>query len=95
MNCSAQNFQGFKYIGNTAIKLENEGYSVPFGYEEAIGYMFGSNIHDKDGIAATVKFKISSFAFLIVYQIKFTELANSLAARGSSVLSYLNDLYLR
>ncbi|TFK72594.1 hypothetical protein BDN72DRAFT_957272 [Pluteus cervinus] len=71
---------GFKYIGNTAIKLENEGFSVPFGYEEAIGYMFGSNIRDKDGIAATIK---------------FTELANLLEAGGSSVLSYLNDLYSR
>jgi phosphomannomutase len=27
---------------------------VPFGYEEAIGYMFGSEIRDKDGVAATV-----------------------------------------
>lgn len=32
-----------------------EGFDVPFGYEEAIGYMFGSKIRDKDGVAATVR----------------------------------------
>ncbi|CAH2354256.1 phosphoribomutase [[Candida] railenensis] len=42
---------GFKWIGNKAIDLKNEGYLVPFGYEEAIGYMF-SSVNDKDGIAA-------------------------------------------
>jgi len=36
--------------------LENEGYDVPFGYEEAIGFMFGSQIRDKDGVAATVRY---------------------------------------
>lgn len=45
---------GFKYIGNTALTLEKEGYEVPFGYEEAIGFMFGSLLRDKDGVAASV-----------------------------------------
>lgn len=44
---------GFKWIGNKAIDLKKEGYNVPFGYEEAIGYMF-SIVNDKDGIAAAV-----------------------------------------
>jgi phosphomannomutase len=48
-------FLGFKYIGNTALDLVTQGFEVPFGYEEAIGYMFGSEIRDKDGIAATVR----------------------------------------
>lgn len=47
---------GFKYIGNTALDLVKEGYEVPFGYEEAIGFMFGNEIRDKDGVAATVRF---------------------------------------
>ncbi|GME80836.1 unnamed protein product [Ambrosiozyma monospora] len=42
---------GFKWIGNKAIDLEKEGYTVPFAYEEAIGFMF-SVAHDKDGISA-------------------------------------------
>ena len=51
------NILGFKYIGNTALYLENTGkYEVLFGYEEAIGYMFGQTIRDKDGVAATVRY---------------------------------------
>lgn len=46
---------GFKWIGNKAIELEKEGYKVPFGYEEAIGFMF-EGIHDKDGISASIVF---------------------------------------
>ena len=45
---------GFKYIGNTGLTLEQEGYDVPFGYEEAIGFMFGPQLRDKDGVAASV-----------------------------------------
>lgn len=45
---------GFKFIGNTALDLVDNGYEVSFGYEEAIGYMFGSEIRDKDGVAASV-----------------------------------------
>ncbi len=36
------------------MNLVSEGYEVPFGYEEAIGYMFGSEVRDKDGVAASV-----------------------------------------
>jgi phosphomannomutase len=47
-------FLGFKYIGNSALTLVEQGYEVPFGYEEAIGFMIGSEIRDKDGVAAAV-----------------------------------------
>lgn len=48
---------GFKWIGNKAIDLEAKGYSVPFAYEEAIGYMVGGHsIKDKDGISALLVF---------------------------------------
>lgn len=42
---------GFKWIGNKAIDLKKQGYNVPFGYEEAIGFMF-TLVNDKDGISA-------------------------------------------
>ncbi|KAG6864147.1 hypothetical protein C0991_012125 [Blastosporella zonata] len=71
---------GFKFIGNTALDLVKQGYEVPFGYEEAIGYMFGSEIRDKDGVAATVL---------------FAEIVTALYRKGKSVSSYLQDLYAR
>lgn len=46
---------GFKWIGNRAQELKSKGFNVPFGYEEAIGYMF-SLVEDKDGISAAVVF---------------------------------------
>ena len=46
---------GFKYIGNVALQLEKSSRTVIFGYEEAIGFMLGSKIRDKDGVAATVR----------------------------------------
>ncbi|THU99146.1 phosphoglucomutase 1 [Dendrothele bispora CBS 962.96] len=82
----AENFKfaecltGFKYIGNTAMNLVAQGYEVPFGYEEAIGFMFGSEIRDKDGVAASVM---------------FAQLAEILRNEGRTVKSYLDDLYKR
>lgn len=46
---------GFKWIGNKAIELENQGYTVPFAFEEAIGFMFDCE-HDKDGLSALAMF---------------------------------------
>ncbi|KAL5529370.1 hypothetical protein ACEPAG_5355 [Sanghuangporus baumii] len=74
----AETLTGFKYIGNKARDLENQGYRVPFGYEEAIGFMIGTDIRDKDGVSAT--------AF-------FAELAVKLASEGSCVSRYLKGLY--
>ncbi|RXW24163.1 hypothetical protein EST38_g1705 [Candolleomyces aberdarensis] len=71
---------GFKYIGNTGLDLVRDGYEVPFGYEEAIGFMFGSEIRDKDGVAATV-----SFAGLVA----------SAKSKGLNVREYLETLYKR
>lgn len=71
---------GFKYIGNTALDLVKDGYEVLFGYEEAIGYMFGSEIRDKDGVAATVA---------------FAEMVAALDGEGKTVKSYLDELYQR
>ncbi|RDX42659.1 phosphoglucomutase first 3 domain-containing protein [Lentinus brumalis] len=74
----AECLTGFKYIGNTALTLEKEGYEVPFGYEEAIGFMFGTQLRDKDGVAASVV---------------FAELAVSLQKQGKTASSHLKELY--
>ncbi|KAL1730114.1 hypothetical protein EV714DRAFT_211628 [Schizophyllum commune] len=68
---------GFKFIGNAALDLAKQGYEVPFGYEEAIGYMFGET-RDKDGVAATIS---------------FVDLVLSLYKQGKTVKGYLDELY--
>ena len=46
------------------MNLVEQGYEVPYGYEESIGFMFGSDLRDKDGVAATVrKSKLSAFLY--------------------------------
>lgn len=47
---------GFKWMGNVARDLESTGETVPFAYEEALGYMFPSVCYDKDGITAAAVF---------------------------------------
>jgi hypothetical protein len=64
INSTSLDPTGFKYIGNTALDLAKTGLHVPFGYEEAIGFMFGDEIRDKDGVAATVRsLGVMKFAF--------------------------------
>src|SRR5699024_7496246 len=43
---------GFKWMANIARGLEDAGYSVPFAFEEALGYMLPSVCYDKDGVTA-------------------------------------------
>ncbi|KAM5440869.1 hypothetical protein MferCBS31731_004008 [Microsporum ferrugineum] len=47
---------GFKWMGNVARQLENQGYEVPFAFEEALGYMFTKVCYDKDGLTAAMLF---------------------------------------
>lgn len=47
---------GFKWIGNRAKQLQDDGFVALFGYEEALGYMFPEISWDKDGIAAMSTF---------------------------------------
>lgn len=50
-----QTLTGFKWIANTALRLEaDEGARFVFGYEEALGYTVGGLVHDKDGIGTAV-----------------------------------------
>jgi len=71
---------GFKWIASRAIDLENEGKRFVLGYEEALGYMVGHLVRDKDGIGAAVL---------------FAELAALCKARGTTVFDHLSSLYRR
>lgn len=51
-----QTLTGFKWMGNEAQRLEQEGFTVPFAFEEALGYMFPNVVYDKDGVAAATMF---------------------------------------
>lgn len=43
-----------RYLGNEARELEKEGFNAIFAYEEAIGYMHGKEIRDKDGVRCSL-----------------------------------------
>ncbi len=46
---------GFKWIANTALRLEAEDAArFVFGYEEALGYTVGTLVRDKDGVGTAV-----------------------------------------
>jgi phosphoglucomutase/phosphopentomutase len=42
-------------MGNRAYNLKKEGKTVLFAFEEAIGFMFGDLVLDKDGVSAAVR----------------------------------------
>lgn len=47
---------GFKWLGNVARDLDAKGYDVVYAFEEALGYMIPSVVHDKDSISAAAIF---------------------------------------
>ena len=47
---------GFKWLGNRARELEENGNACIFAYEEALGYMIPSVLFDKDGVLAAAVF---------------------------------------
>jgi len=53
---------GFKWMGSRAKELIDQGKTVLFAFEEAIGFMLGQNVLDKDGVsAAAVMAEIIAF----------------------------------
>ncbi|KAL8658913.1 MAG: hypothetical protein Q9226_000704 [Calogaya cf. arnoldii] len=52
---------GFKWLGNVAQDLKEQGKRVHFAYEEALGYMCPSIVSDKDGITASLMFLSACF----------------------------------
>ncbi|XP_073253701.1 phosphopentomutase-like [Porites lutea] len=71
---------GFKWMGNLASELMAQGKTVLFSFEEAIGFMYGTNVLDKDGISAAVV---------------MAEMAAYLSRQGITLTEQLNNLYKR
>jgi len=71
---------GFKWMGNKSVELVAQGYTAPYAFEEAIGYMFGDIVRDKDGIAAAAVF------LRVIVELHST---------GKTVLQFLEELYQR
>jgi phosphomannomutase len=74
----AESLTGFKWIVRPAI--EHPEWSFLFGYEEALGYLVGPAVRDKDGIGAALL---------------FAELVASLRLEGSTVVARLEQLARR
>ncbi|MEO1064583.1 MAG: phospho-sugar mutase [Actinomycetota bacterium] len=75
---SARTLTGFKWIVRPAI--EDPSLRFVFGYEEALGYLVGDAVLDKDGISAAVA---------------LTERVAELRDEGRSIEDALDDLELR
>ncbi|XP_074397724.1 phosphopentomutase [Zonotrichia albicollis] len=69
---------GFKWMGNRAKQLMDQGKAVLFAFEEAIGYMCCPAVLDKDGVSAAV---ITA------------EMASFLATRNLSLSQQLKAVY--
>ncbi|XP_048244066.1 phosphoglucomutase-2-like isoform X2 [Haliotis rufescens] len=55
---------GFKWIANKACDRQNDGKHVIFAFEEAIGFMCGTKVLDKDGVsAAAVMAEMATFLY--------------------------------
>ncbi|BFZ56401.1 hypothetical protein PYCC9005_003447 [Savitreella phatthalungensis] len=74
---------GFKWLGNRALDLKQQGFTVSFAYEEALGYMPGDStdgpfVYDKDGVLTLGV---------------FLRLASRLYANGKTVSDALTSFY--
>ena len=65
-------------MGNKAYELAKNGKDVCFAYEEAIGFMCGKTVLDKDGISAAIR---------------VAEMANYLANQNLTLADKLIQLY--
>lgn len=67
-------------MGNKSNELIRSGHEVLFAFEEAIGFMFGTNVLDKDGISAGVV---------------AVEFISWLYSSGKTLTSKLEEIYVR
>lgn len=71
-------FTGFKNIGNLAADLKAQGKHIVFAFEEAIGFMIGETVWEKDGISSL------NLA---------CRMAAQLYAEGKSFVDYLQEVH--
>jgi len=69
---------GFKWMANRGLQLKKEGFTILFAFEEALGYMCGIDVPDKDGVSAA-----SHLCELAVY----------LEKSGMTLTDQLNSIY--
>ena len=65
-------------MGSRAKELIDQGKKVIFAFEEAIGFMYGSNVLDKDGVSAAAV---------------MAEMINSLQEKNISLNQQLGTVY--
>lgn len=70
---------GFKHICNKANEYDKTGeHTFIFGYEESIGYVYGTVVRDKDAVVTSML---------------IAEMAGYYKKRGKTLLDVLNDIY--
>ncbi|MBL4816078.1 MAG: phospho-sugar mutase, partial [Shewanella sp.] len=69
---------GFKWLTNVGMAEQTEDNQCLFAYEEALGYMVGSMVWDKDGLSALVA---------------FAQLTAELASQGKTIWDRLEAIY--
>ncbi|XP_052794859.1 phosphopentomutase-like [Mya arenaria] len=69
---------GFKWMGNRANIVVQEGKTVLFAFEEAIGFMCGSTVLDKDGVSAAAV---------------AAEMATNVYGNGKTLKDQLDEIY--
>ncbi len=71
---------GFKFIGEQIAMLESKGEADRYvlGFEESYGYLPGTYVRDKDGVAAALM---------------LTEIASVIKSEGLTLADYMDNLY--
>lgn len=84
---------GFKWLGNVAKGLRDQGLSVPFAFEEALGYMFTEISYDKDGLSTAAIFLAADANWRAQGLTPFTKLQQLYAKYGffESINTYFTN----
>lgn len=76
---TVETLTGFKHICNKANEYEKTGeHTFIFGYEESIGYVYGTYVRDKDAVVTSML---------------IAEMAGYYKKRGKTLLDVLNDIF--